>query len=323
MLGRLSRTSFISLSKAAWAKRLITGWGFARRAASRFVAGDTLESALPAVRQLNARGINATLDFLGESTTRPEEALAAVSELSRALEAIDAAGLRCNVSVKLTQIGLMLDEALLRENLARLLARARELHTFVRIDMEDSPVTQRTLDQYAWARAQGFDNTGVVLQSYLFRSEADLRSVVEQGGRVRLVKGAYDEPATVAFPQKAQVDASYDHLTTLLLEGALKAGAPEISPDGRVPPIPAIATQDLLRIQHAQAEAKRLGLPRGAVEFQMLYGIRRDLQNRLAAEGYPLRVYVPYGTQWYPYFMRRLAERPANLWFFLSNFFRR
>ena len=323
MLGRLMRTSFISLSKAAWAKRLITGWGLAWRAASRFVAGDTLEKALPAIRGLNERGINATLDFLGESTTRPEEARAAVAELIRVLEAIDTAGLRCNVSVKLTQIGLLLDEALVRENLANLLSRARALHTFVRIDMEDSPVTQRTLDLYNWAREQGFDNTGVVLQSYLYRTEADLSSVVEQGGRVRLVKGAYDEPAAVAFPKKEQVDASYDHLTTLLLEGALKAGAPQISPDGRVPPIPAIATHDLARVQHAQAEVKRLGLPRGAGEFQMLYGIRRDLQDGLVAQGYPVRVYVPYGTQWYAYFMRRLAERPANVWFFISNFFRK
>lgn len=323
MLGRLMRSLFVSLSKAGWAKRLITGWGFAWRAASRFIAGETLQDAIPVIRQLNEHGIAVTLDYLGESTNRPEEARAAVDELIRALEAIEAAGLRSNVSLKLTQIGLLLDEDLCRENLARLLTRARELHTFVRIDMEDSPVTGRTLAMYDWARAQGFDNTGVVLQSYLYRSEADLAHVLEQGGRVRLVKGAYDEPQTVAYPQKAQTDASYDRLATQLLEGAMKAGAPQISADGRIPPIPAIATQDLKRIQHVQAEIKRLGVPRGAMEFQMLYGIRRDLQNALVEQGYPLRVYVPYGTQWYPYYMRRLAERPANFWFFLSNFFRR
>lgn len=322
MLGRWMRTSFISLSKAGWAQRLVTGWGFAWRAASRFVAGDTLEKAVPAVRQLNERGIAATLDFLGESTTRPDEARAAVDELVRALEAIDAAGLRCNISVKLTQIGLALDEGLVRENLGRILDRAKGLHTFVRIDMEDSTVTQRTLEVYDWARAQD-DMVGIVLQSYLYRSEQDVCHVLEAGGRVRLVKGAYDEPAAVAYPKKEQVDASFDHLTTLLLEGAQKAGAPQISTDGRVPPIPAIATHDPARLAHAQAEIKRLGLPRGAVEFQMLYGIRRDLQEQLVAQGYPVRVYVPYGTQWYPYFMRRLAERPANLWFFISNFFRK
>ncbi len=323
MLRRFLRTFIISLSKAGWAQRMVTGWGLAWRFASRFVAGQTLEQALAVIQELNERGIAVSLDHLGENTTRPEEAREAAGEVIRALEAIDAAGVRANISLKLTQLGLVLDAELCRENLERVLRRARELGTFIRIDMEDSSFTERTIATYDWARARGYDNIGVVIQAYLYRSEKDICHVIEQGGRVRLCKGAYDEPASVAFPRKADVDANYDKLAALLLEGAVKAGAPQVSDDGRIPPIPAIATHDEARALFAQAEAHRLGLPKGAVEFQMLFGIRRDLQERLARQGYPVRVYVPYGTHWYPYLMRRLAERPANIWFFLSNFFRK
>lgn len=323
MLQRLMRTSIISLSKAGWAQRLVTRWGFAWRAASRFVAGESLDQAIAVIQHLNERGIAASLDYLGESTTQPDEARAAAAEVIRALEAIDAAGVRSNVSLKLTQIGLSLDEALCQENLRQILSRARELGAFIRIDMEDSSATERTIAMYDWARGQGFDNLGVVLQAYLYRSEADLCHVVDQGGRVRLCKGAYDEPPAVAFPKKKDVDDNYDKLATLLIQGAIKAGAPQVSTDGRVPPIAALATHDQARVQYVQAEVKRLGIPKGAVEFQMLFGIRRELQEQLAGQGYPVRVYVPYGTHWYPYFMRRLAERPANFWFFVSNFFRK
>jgi proline dehydrogenase len=171
--------------------------------------------------------------------------------------------------------------------------------------------------------AGGLNNVGVVIQAYLYRSQADIQFLVQERGRVRLCKGAYQEPADIAFPRKKDVDANYDRLSEMLLRGANEAGAPGLSPDGRIPPLPALATHDEKRIEHAKATMEKTGLPKQALEFQMLYGIRRDLQEKLAAEGYPMRVYVPYGTQWYPYTMRRLAERPANAWFFLSNYFRR
>lgn len=323
MLRRLLRNSIISLSRAEWARQMVTRWGLAWRVASRFIAGQTLDDAVAAIRALNAKGINATLDFLGESTTTAGEAIAAVGEVVRALEAIDEAGVRANVSLKLSQIGLALDESLCRVNLRTILSRAAALKSFVRIDMEDSPLTSRTIGMWDWARMQGYDDVGIVIQSYLYRSEQDIQHILKNGGRVRLCKGAYDEPADMAFPKKKDVDANYDKLALMLMEGAQKYGPPRLSADGRTPPIPALATHDPARIRQAQAEVERLGLPKDAVEFQMLYGIRRDLQEQLAAQGYPVRVYVPYGTHWYPYFMRRLAERPANIWFFISNFFRK
>ena len=331
MLGRFLRWFFIALSRASWAQRAITRWGFAWKAASRFIAGENVEEAIRVIRELNGRGIQATLDHLGENTTRPEAARQAAEEVIHALQVLDREKARANVSLKLSQIGLGLDEQLCRDNLARILAEARRLGNFIRIDMEDSSLTEATLQIYLWARAQGYDNTGIVIQSYLYRSEADIATILRVGGRVRLCKGAYMEPSTVAFPKKKDVDASYDRLATQLMEGARvqpggpsqQAGAPEASPDGRFPPIPALATHDEARVRYAQSEVSRLELSRRAVEFQMLYGIRRDLQESLAAQGYPVRVYVPYGTHWYPYFMRRIAERPANVWFFVSNYFRR
>lgn len=322
MLQRFMRNSLISLSKAGWAQRMVTGWGVARRVARRFVAGESLADAVLAVQALNERGIAATLNYLGEHTSTPAEAEQAAAEMIRALEALEAAGARSGLSLKLSQLGQQIDRDLCRQNLARVLARARELNNFIRLDMEESSQVDAALADYEWARGQGFDNLGIVLQAYLYRTEADLRRVLSLSGRVRLCKGAYNEPASVAFPQKADVDANYDRLVTQMIEGALQAGAPEVSQDGRTPPIPAVATHDEARIRFAQAEARRLGLPKGALEFQMIYGIRRDLQEELARQGYPLRIYVPYGSHWYPYFMRRLAERPANLWFFASNFFR-
>jgi proline dehydrogenase len=323
VLERLLRSFFITLSKAGWAQRTISGWGLAWRAASRFVAGERAEDAIQAIRELNHRGIHATLDHLGENTAHPEAARHAADEVIHALQVIDREGVRANVSLKLSQIGLVLDEQLCRENLRRILEEAQRLSTFIRIDMEDSGLTESTLQVYQWTREQGFDNTGIVIQSYLYRSEADICSILKQEGKVRLCKGAYHEPAHLAFPLKKDVDANFDKLATQLLEGALQAGAPEGSVDGRFPPIPALATHDEARIRYVEAEVRRLKMPKRALEFQMLFGIRRDLQDGLAAQGYPVRVYVPYGTHWYPYFMRRLAERPANVWFFISNFFRK
>lgn len=316
------RSFFIYLSKAAWAQRLITGWGFAWRTASRFVAGTNLADALKAVRELNAKGINATLDHLGEHTNAPEEAQQAAEDIYATLDAIGAEpGLRSNVSIKLTQIGMGLDESLCAENLERVLSRARAANTFIRVDMEDTPYTDKTINLHYLMREKGYENHGMVIQAYLFRSEADTRRLLQNGIRIRNVKGAYNEPPDKAFPKKADVDANFDLITKIMLDAALVQNS-SISDDGRIPPIPAIATHDEKRILFAKNYADKIGLPKNGMEFQMLYGIRRDLQEMLVREGYLVRVYVPFGTHWYPYFMRRLAERPANIWFFISNFFK-
>ncbi len=301
---------------------MITRWGPAWRAASRFIAGETLAEALKVVGELNSRGILATLDHLGENTTHADAARLAAEEVMTALDAIQAHELRANVSVKLSQIGLAFDEQLCRENIKGILEKALRSENFVCIDMEDSFLTDATIAVYRWARQQGYDNVGIVFQAYLYRTAIDIQSLAEMGVRVRLCKGAYKEPPERAYPRKRDVDSSFDHLTALLFEISESQGMPRLSADGRVPPVPGIATHDAARIEYARRRADSMGLPRDALEFQLLYGIRRDLQSQLVAQGYPVRVYVPYGSHWYPYFMRRLAERPANVWFLLSNFFR-
>lgn len=316
------RSILIYLSKAAWAQTLVTSWGFAWRTASRFIAGVKLEDAVRVVRELNAKGINATLDHLGEHTSAPEEAQQATDDIFATLDALGAdPSLRGNVSIKLTQIGLGLDETLCAENLERILARARQTRTFIRIDIEDTPYTDKTINLYYAMLEKGYDNVGMAVQSYLYRAEADTRRMMQDATRIRLVKGAYREPPDKAFPKKADVDANFDLLCKILVDIAL-ATQSQLSDDGRFPPIPAIATHDQKRIAFAKNYAKKVGLPKAGLEFQMLYGIRRDLQEELVKDGYPVRVYVPFGTHWYPYFMRRLAERPANIWFFVSNFFK-
>lgn len=317
------RSFLILLSKASWAQRLITSWKFAWRAASRFIAGTTVEEAIEAVRTLNRAGINATLDHLGESTSSIAEANRAAEEVVHLLDQINCCSVRANVSVKLTQIGLALDEALCEQNLKQICEAARKNQNFVRVDMEDTPYTDRTIRIFRAMREQGFNNVGIVVQSYLYRTEKDTRELLAEGARFRLVKGAYKEPAELAYPKKADVDASFDTLTSIMIDGALAAGSPAVSEDGRTPPIPALGTHDPKRIEYGKKYAETVGLPKQALEFQMLYGIRRDLQELCVREGYPVRVYVPYGTHWYPYYMRRMAERPANMWFFISNFFRK
>ncbi|WP_322806892.1 proline dehydrogenase family protein [Thermanaerothrix sp.] len=317
------RALLISLSKAEWAKRLVTRWKVAWNVASRFIAGETLEEAMQVIQTLNTAGLNATVDHLGEHTTDAEEARRATEATLEILEEIERRNLRANVSVKLSAIGLTVDRGLCRQNLEQIVSRAKSLGNFVRVDMEDSSLVDATLDLIHWCYDQGYTNVGVAIQSYLYRSEQDTRRLVERRVPIRLVKGAYKEPPEVAYPRKRDVDANFDRLTDVLLQGVVEAGVPQISADGRFPPIPGLATHDEARIRYAQQRAERLGLPKTALEFQMLYGIRRDLQQELVRAGYPVRIYVPYGTHWYPYFMRRLAERPANLWFFVSNFFRR
>lgn len=319
------RSFLIYLSKAPWAQRLVTGWGFAWRAASRFVAGETTRDAIRAVGELNVKCINATLDHLGEHTSTVDEADRATEDILLILDQIDKAGVRANVSIKLTQIGMGLDEEICRQNLVRILERVKECKNFLRIDMEDTPYTDITLALYYSMLQRGFNvsQVGLVVQSYLYRTEADVRKLLGYNTHLRLVKGAYKEPTDKAFPKKGDVDANFDLLTKLMIDAAFRIESNKISTDGRVPPVPAIATHDEKRIAFAKQYAEKVGLPKEALEFQMLYGIRRDLQEQLVNQGYPVRVYVPFGTHWYPYFMRRLAERPANIWFFVSNYFRK
>jgi proline dehydrogenase len=279
------RSFLIYLSKATWAQRLVTHWKFAWRAASRFVAGNTIPDAISAVRELNEKGINATLDHLGESTTTRDEAVKAADDVIELLEQINTSGIRANVSVKLTQIGLALDERLCAQNLERIMACSKKTNNFVRIDMEDTPYTDQTLHMYREMFGKSYKNTGVVVQSYLYRTEKDTRELLEERARFRLVKGAYKEPPELAFPKKADVDANFDLLTQIMIDAAKSAGSPTLSADGRIPPIPAIGTHDPKRLEFAKACVEKVALPKQAIEFQMLYGIRRDLQEACIREG--------------------------------------
>jgi proline dehydrogenase len=317
------RSILIYLSQANWARKIVTSWSFARKAASRFIAGETLDDAIAVIKTLNANNINATLDHLGEHTSTSENAIQAADDIIAVIDRINQEGVTSGVSIKLTQIGLDIDEDLCRDNLFRILDKAKAQSTFVRIDMEDSQWVEKTLTLfYAALDEYGPETIGIVLQSYLYRSEQDVNALMQLGARIRMCKGAYKEPQEIAFPEKADVDENFDLLVKLMYDGCSENGVPLISKDGKIPPIPAIASHDEDRILFAKDLLHQKGLPKEAVEFQMLHGIRRDLQDLLAGEGYPVRVYVPYGSEWYPYFTRRLAERPANLWFFISNLFR-
>ena len=316
------RSFLLYLAKARWARRIITGWSLSRRVARRFVAGDTLEDAIQAVRALNAAGLNATLDHLGESVTTEAEAIRSADDYLILIDKICETGVRSNASLKLSQLGLNLSFELCLDNVRRIVRKAAACNLFIRIDMEDTSTVDRTIELWRTLRREGLVSVGLVFQSYLYRTEQDIRAVMAEGCRIRMCKGAYKEPADRAYPKKKDVDASYDRLARIMIDAAKGAGAEPVSADGRVPPITALATHDETRIAAGRAYAEQIGFPKPALEFQMLNGIRTDLQRQLAAVGYPVRVYVPYGTEWYPYFMRRLAERPANVWFFVSNFLR-
>ena len=317
------RSILIYLSTAKWMRRVVVSWKLARNVALRFVAGEKLEEAIQICKELNHKGMNVTLDQLGEDTNTPDEARQTAQEIMGVLDAVKAAGVRSNISMKLNQIGLRLDEELCAENLEKILVHAKKYNIFVRIDMEDSPYTSATIELYYRMKQKGYDNVGMVIQSYLYRSEDDTKKLLGDGTRIRMVKGAYKESPEVAFPKKHQVDHAFDVLTRLMLDASHASSAPAVSADGIWPPIPAVASHDEVRILNAKNYAEKIGLPKDKLEFQMLFGIRRELQEQLVAEGYPVRIYVPFGTQWYPYFMRRLAERPANLWFFISSLVRR
>jgi proline dehydrogenase len=307
----MMRSILLWLSRNKTVRGWTTRWGVARRAARRFVAGETIEDAIATIRELSALGITATLDHLGENVETAEDATRATEDYLKALEAVSAGGVQSHISIKLTALGLDLGDELCRANVVRILEKAREIGTLVTIDMESTDYTDRTLALFRDLR-RTYNNVGIVIQSYLYRSEADIAALCKEGAHVRLCKGAYKEPPVHAFPKKADVDASYARLMKMLL-----------SPEARAHrTFGAIATHDVKMIEATRRYAQEQLVPRDEFEFQMLNGIRRDLQKQLAAEGYGMRVYVPYGTEWYPYFMRRLAERPANIWFIVSNFFR-
>lgn len=302
------RRTFLYLSNQPRLFHFVRHNGMAKRFASRFVAGETLDSALAAVRQLNARKIRASLDLLGESVTTEAEARAASRSYLQMLDRIHEAGLDANVSVKLTQMGLDISEELCVDIMQRILERARSYRTFVRLDMEGSDYTERTLRLFEDRLYPSFpENVGIVLQSYLYRTTVDVERAVQLKCRVRLCKGAYNEPATVAFPEKRDVDANYVKcMQQLLVEGNY----------------PGIATHDPAILAQAKRFVRAQNIAPERFEFQMLYGVRRDLQDQIVREGFNMRVYVPFGTQWYPYLMRRLAERPANVAFITGNMVR-
>ncbi|HET7036075.1 MAG TPA: proline dehydrogenase family protein [Thermomicrobiaceae bacterium] len=302
------RSAMLALAGNDWVSERVTHANLSRDLALRFVAGDTFEEAAEVVRRLNRRGVTVTLDKLGENVASAEAATAASSEYRAILQRIKAEGIDSAISVKLTMLGLDIDEQLCRANLRPILETAAELDSFVRIDMEGSAYTARTLAIFYDLHAEFGDHVGIVLQSYLYRTEQDVQTAIERGARVRLVKGAYLEPPSVAYPRKPDVDAAYRREMEQLLEHGT---------------YPAIATHDEAIIRVARGFTQRLGIGTDRFEFQMLYGIRRDLQRQLTGDGYHLRIYVPFGAQWYPYFMRRMAERPANLLFVLRNLTRR
>jgi proline dehydrogenase len=306
MIDRTSKAFFHLLAGSQPLKRLASRYGMAspRSFARRFIAGETLGEAIEAARRIEAQGLAQTLDYLGESVATAAEADAATREYIETVEAIVASGIGRNISLKLTQLGLDFDQDTACANLRRILEPAQKHQCFVRIDMENSPYTEATLEIFGTLWDEGFTNVGVVLQSALFRTSQDLPRVVGRGARIRLVKGAYKEEPEVAYQRKADVDVAFvTQMEYLLREGRF----------------PAIATHDPPIIQAAKAYAAREGIGRDRFEFQMLYGVRRDLQHALAREGYGVRVYIPFGRQWFPYFMRRLGERPANVGFVLKS----
>ena len=300
------RSFFLFLSRRKLLRKWMETTSLARRISTRFVAGETLDEALAVSRRINTEGITVTLDHLGESVTSLAEAAEARDVYLRTQAAIVESLVQGNVSLKLSQFGLDLSLPACRENVEKLVRRASEIGSFVRVDMESSEHTQKTLDLVHDLHAQ-YGAVGTVIQAYLYRSKADIETLNAKGIRVRLCKGAYLEPEAVAFPRKEDVDRNYVDLMKLLLDHGS---------------YPAIATHDEKMIEATKSYAAERKIARDAFEFQMLYGIRRDLQRKLVEEGYRLRLYVPFGKAWYPYYMRRLAERPANVFFILRNLFR-
>ncbi len=307
------RSTFIALSRNPSLRSFSESSSLGRRMSSRFVAGLDVDDVLHAAESVNSQGISATLDSLGENVATPDEARHSADVYHTLLDAIQQRGLNANVSIKLTQMGLELDPELTYEIAERLVSHAVATNNFVRIDMEGSAVTQITLDivkRLHAGQSNGVPNrghVGVVIQSYLYRSEKDICELLSQGIRIRLCKGAYQEPPQVAFASKADVDSNFIRLMRILVNSGIYNG---------------IATHDPAMIEATKLFTSERKIDPAEFEFQMLYGVRRDLQRLLVKEGYGMRVYIPFGREWYPYFMRRLAERPANVLFLAKNFFK-
>jgi proline dehydrogenase len=304
------RSAFIALSQNRSLRKFSETSTLGTRLSSRFVAGLDIEDVLRVCRQVNQQGMHVTLDSLGESVTNADEAHRAAEIYHQLLDQIAARNLDANISVKLTQMGLTQDSALAEEIASNLTQHAQSTGNFVRIDMEDSSLTQATLDivRRIHAHPNLRSHVGIVIQSYLYRSQSDIEQLIADGIRVRLCKGAYKEPPEVAFPKKTDVDANYIKLANLLLQSTVYHG---------------LATHDEKMIAAVKTFAAQRNIDRNHFEFQMLFGVRRDLQRKLVAEGYNVRVYIPFGREWYPYFMRRLAERPANVFFIAKNLLRK
>ena len=301
----ITRSALIWLSRQEGLKDFATRFGFFKKLTTRFVAGETIDEVIPFIRQLNSENATASFDHLNESVGNAAEAEQEVNEYLNILAKIDEQRIRSNVSIKLTQFGLGLDPELAYQNARKVVVDAEQRGNFVRVDMEDSNVTQVTIDIFKRLRSEfGLNTVGIVLQSYLHRTYADAQELVKLPARIRICKGAYNEPPEVAFAEKKDVDANYIKVMQLLLSSGVYHG---------------IATHDPKMIDATLEFATREGIGKEKFEFQMLYGIRRDLQHQLARDGFNIRIYVPYGKHWYPYFMRRLAERPANIWFVMKN----
>jgi proline dehydrogenase len=300
-----TKSALIWLSRQEGLKDFATSFRFFKKLTTRFVAGETIDEVVTFIREINTENCTASFDHLNESVESATEAEREVAEYLNILARIDETRIRSNVSIKLTQFGLSLGPELAYQNARRVVEEAHRRGNFVRVDMEDSQVTQVTIDIFKRLRAEFDLNTvGIVLQSYLHRTLADAQELVKLPARIRICKGAYFEPPEVAFPDKKEVDANYVKVMQLLLGSGVYHG---------------IATHDPKMIDATIDFASREGIGKEKFEFQMLYGIRRDLQRQLARDGFNMRIYVPYGKHWYPYFMRRLAERPANIWFVLKN----
>ena len=301
------RSFFIAMSRHKGFRRFSERSAVGKKLSSRFVAGMTVEAALEAAEAMNREGISVSLDSLGESVLDAQQAHASAAVYHQVLDQIQARGLKANVSVKLTQIGMDVDPELAESIVRGMLVHAEEADTFVRLDMEGSEYTEVTVQMTERLHAHWPGRVGTVLQAYLYRTADDAKRLVDQGIRIRLCKGAYKEPASIAFPDKADVDRNYTDLMLYLATSGVFCG---------------MATHDEAIIDTMRHFVEAKGIPKSLFEFQILYGVRRDLQRKLAAEGYGVRVYIPFGPEWYPYFMRRLAERPANVLFLAKNFFK-
>src|SRR5436189_579315 len=301
----LTRSALIYLSRQEGLKNFAAKFSLFKKLTTRFIAGETTDEAIAAIREINTRGCSASFDHLNESVSSVEATKDEVREYLHLLELIDQTGINSNVSIKLTQFGLEIDPELAYRNARRIVEESKRRGNFVRVDMEGSSVTQVTIDIFRRLRSEfGLNDVGIVLQSYLYRTYEDTERLLQIPARIRICKGAYSEPPEVAYPEKKDTDANYIRVMKLLLSSGVYHG---------------IATHDPKMIDATIDFSQKESIPKAAFEFQMLYGVRRDLQMQLARDGYNMRVYVPYGKHWYPYFMRRLAERPANVWFVLKN----